>query len=103
MLTFLLNIAFDLVTGSPQKALDAAEALEQTARNPRAQRYRTLAVVLFLLTSVFLLAAAITFTVAPNNILNEILGWTGIACLHFCVFCGLRYAVLNRDTDSSVA
>ncbi len=103
MLTFLLNILFDLATGSSQKGLDAAEALEQTARNPKAQRYRTLAVVFFLLTSAFLLAAAIAFTLAPNNILNEILGWTGIASLHVCVFCGLRYAVLNRDTESPVA
>ncbi len=45
-----------------------------------------------LLTSVFILFAAI----APQSILNEILGWTGIVCFHICVFCGLRYALLNR-------
>ena len=103
MLTFLLNIAFDLVTGSSRQALDAAEALEQPATNPRAQRYRTLAVVFFLLTSAFLVSAAIAFTLAPQNILNEVLGWTGIVCLHLCVTCGLRYAVLNRKSHSPIA
>ncbi len=99
MLTLLLNIALDLLTGSSRKAIDAAEALEQPATNAKAQRYRTLAVVFFLLTSAFLLSAAIAFTLAPQNILNEVLGWTGIVCLHLCVVCGLRYAVLNRRPD----
>ena len=103
MLSFLINIAFDLVTGSSRKALDAAEALEQTARNPKAQRFRTLAVVFFLLTSMLLASAAIAFSSAPNNIADELLGWTGIACLHVSVFCGLRYAVHNRNTNSPVA
>ena len=98
MLALLLNIAFDLVTGASRKALDAAEALEQPAWNTKAQRWRTFAVGFFFLTSIFLLAAAIAFTLAPKNIVNEILGWSGIVCLHVCVVCGLRYAVLNGES-----
>ena len=104
MFTFLLNIALHLLTGSTQKVFAAAEALGKPAATPTAQRYRTWAVVFFFLTSAFLLSAAIAFTLAPQNVLNEVLGWTGIVCIHVCVFCGLRYAVLNRtDDDAPVA
>ncbi len=95
---FLFNIVFDLATGSTQKALDAVEALEKPSASPAAQRYRTAAVVLFLLTSAFLVSAAIAFTIAPQNVIHEILGWTGIVCIHACVFFGLRYAVINASS-----
>lgn len=100
MLTVLLNIVFGLISGSASKALDAAEALEQTATNPISQRFRTSAILFFLLTSVFVVAAGVAFLLAPKNIANEILGWTGIACLHASAFCGLRYVALNRQSDS---
>ncbi len=96
MFWFFFNIALDLATRSTQKALYAAEELEKPAASPVAQRYRTGAVVLFLLTSALLVCAAIAFTVAPQNVIHEILGWTGIVCLHLCVLCGLRYSTVNR-------
>lgn len=98
MFWFMVNIALDVVTGSGQKGLAAAEALEKPAISSAAQRYRTAAVILFLLTSAFLFSAAIAYTIAPHIVINEILGWTGIVCLHACVLCGLRYAVVNSAT-----
>lgn len=104
MFTFVLNIALILITGATQKALAAAEALGKPAVTPAAQRYCTWAVVFFILTSAFLLCAAIGFTSAPQNVLNEIVGSTGIVCVHVCVFCGLRYGVLNHvEDDGAVA
>lgn len=97
MFWFFLNIALDLVTGSTQKALDATAALEKPALSPRAQRYRTGAVVLFLITSALLVGAAISFTIAPGNVINEVLGWTGIGCLYLSVLCGLRYSAVNGN------
>ena len=96
LLTILFNIVTDLVTGSSQESLDAVDALEKPAISPIAQRYRTAAVVFFLCAAAFLFSAALAFAIGPQNVLNEILGWTGIVCLYICVLCGLRYSAINR-------
>jgi hypothetical protein len=50
------------------------------------------------------LAAALTDWFLQNRFVSEILGWSGIMCLQFCVVCGVRYARVNdaSQTNSSV-
>jgi hypothetical protein len=74
----------------------ATEALERPPSCPKAQRYRSAAFLLFMATALLLLSAAIVFVVAGPIFASELLGWGGVAALHACVLCGLRYERLNR-------
>jgi hypothetical protein len=88
------------VTNPGWKIPKAAEALERPAASPEAQRYRTAAVYFFLAMAVLTLSAAIVFVVAGPVFASDVLGWSGVACFHLCLFCGLRYGALNRRAES---
>lgn len=93
---FLVSILVDLMTGESSRRLRAAEAFETPPMGPSARRYRAVALGLLMAASTLLLAAALVDTVAGDRPLGEWCGWSGIACLQGCVFCGLRYAAVNR-------
>jgi len=97
--SFLFSTLFDLITGSAKQRLDAAEAFEAPPANPVAQRYRTIAFCFFMATSALLLSAALVDWFFNMRLVGEILGWSGIVCLHVCVICGIRYAVVNGATS----
>jgi len=54
---FLLSMLFDLINGSTKRRMDAVEAFGTPPANPTAQRYRTIALCLFVTASMLLLAA----------------------------------------------
>ena len=92
-----LLATFRNVAGS---ALAAAEALGVAPRNQTARRYRTAATWLFVGSSGLLLSAAFVHMAwGLNSILGEAIGWSGVALLQACVFCGLRYPYVNVDLD----
>ena len=95
MLTLFLGILLDLVTGSTQRVLNAAEALEKPPVSALARRYRIGAVAFFFFTSLLLCTAAIAFTIDAQSLVHEFLGWTGIGCLHVSAYCAIRYESLN--------
>jgi hypothetical protein len=95
MASFLFSIFVDLITGTSKQRLAAAEAFGAAPINPAARRYRLVALSLFLASAVLLLAAAVSDSVAGVRQLSEVFGWSGIACLQLCVFCGIRYAIVN--------
>jgi hypothetical protein len=77
----------------------AAEALERPAATPEAKGYRVAAVWFFFAMAALMLSAAIVFVVAGPVVASDVLGWSGIACLQLCLFCGLRYGALNRRAE----
>ncbi|TWU50675.1 hypothetical protein Poly51_39680 [Rubripirellula tenax] len=95
MLTFLLAIAVDLLTGSTRKALEAVESFERPPVSPSTRWLRTTALLFFLLASGCLLSAGVIFALNPNNVANEFVGWTGVVCLHVCLLCAFRYSYVN--------
>ena len=92
MIQFLLHII------ATKTRLAAVEAFGRPPRTQGGRRWRMLALALFVAASVLMLAAGLTFVVGRRSALSETLGWSGVACLQLCVVCGLRYAVVNRDT-----
>lgn len=100
MSSFFFGIIVDLLTGASRTCLKAAEAFETPPRTPQASRCRGVALTLFMTSAGLLLAAALTFVLAPQKALNEILGWSGVACLQLCVVCGVRYAIINNAAES---
>lgn len=91
MIDFLLHII------ATKTRLRAVEAFGSPPRTRQARYWRTIALTLFLGASAFMFSAGLTFAVGRCGALSEILGWSGVACIQLCVFCGLRYAVVNRD------
>lgn len=96
---FLLSMLADLLTGASKQRLAAAEAFEAPPISPAARRYRIAALCLFMAASVLLLAAALVDTIAGSRSLSEVFGWSGIGCFQVCVFCGIRYAVVNKQPN----
>jgi hypothetical protein len=94
--SFLLSILADLITGASKQRIAAAEALGAPPVSPAARGYRSVALWLFLASSVLLLGAALADTIAGARSLSEVFGWSGIGCLQVCVFCGIRYASVNK-------
>lgn len=92
MIEFLLHII------ATRTRLAAVEAFGMPPRTRQASHWRMFALALFVAASGLMLAAASTFVVGQRNALSEALGWSSVACLQLCVVCGLRYAVVNRDT-----
>jgi len=97
--TLFLSILADLISGTATQRMDAVEAFEARPLNPTASRYRITAICFFLATSSLFLTAALVHICADARVLGEILGWTGIACVHVCIVCGLRYRIVNRRPD----
>lgn len=85
------------MTGGARQLIRAAEAFEASPRNAAAKRCAAVTLVLFLLTSLLILTAALIDWFTGNRFLAECAGWTGIATLNLCVAGGLRYAVLTHS------
>jgi hypothetical protein len=96
MVSFLLSVLSGLITGSGKRWISAAEAFEAPPANPAAQRYRAVAFYCFMAFSALLLTAALVDTLAKARPVSEVFGWSGIACFQVCVFCGIRYAIVNK-------
>jgi hypothetical protein len=94
--SFLLSILTDLATGASKRRIAAAEAFGAPPISPAARRLRSVALWLFMASSGLLLAAVLADTVAGARSLSEVFGWSGIGCLQVCVFCGIRYASVNK-------
>ena len=93
---FFLGMILCVLTGTTRTWLAAAEAFGAPPRNRIARRCRTVALLLLLATSCLFLSAALVFTVAERPMVGEVLGWSGVACFHLCVACGICYPVVNR-------
>ncbi len=78
-----------------QNIVPAAEALEQPPNTHRMRWQRGVAVALFLLAPVILLAAALVDTVPGNCEICNRLGLGGLVSLHICLVCGVHYGRLN--------
>jgi hypothetical protein len=97
--SFLLSLLANVITGASKRRLAAVEAFEAAPISPAARRYRIAALCLFTASSALLLTAALVDTVVGSRWLSEVFGWSGIACLQVCVFCGIRYAVVNKKPE----
>jgi hypothetical protein len=97
--SFLLSMLADLITGASKQRLAAAEAFEAPPISPAARRYRIAALCLFMAASALLLTAALVDTMAGSRSLSEVFGWSGIGCFQVSVFCGIRYAVVNKKPN----
>ena len=95
--SFFLTMLADLLTGGSKRRLAAAEAFGAPPTCLEARRYLSVALSLFTASSALLLTAALADTVGGSRWLSEVSGWSGIACLQGCVFCGIRYAVVNNE------
>jgi len=93
--SFLLTVLSHLFTGSAKRWIAAAEAFEAPPTNPAAQRYRVIAFCFFMAFAALVLIAALVDTLAKARSVSEVFGWSGIACFQVCVFCGVRYAIVN--------
>jgi hypothetical protein len=82
------------------RMIDAAEAFEAAPTNPTAAFYRNVALYFFLTGAFLLLAAALVDTLANNRTAYEVIGWPGIGCAQVSLFCGLRYATVNKRDES---
>ncbi|HUG92883.1 MAG TPA: hypothetical protein VML55_18725 [Planctomycetaceae bacterium] len=91
----------DLLSGAASQRLDAAEALQSPPSNQKARRYRAAAIGLFLAGAGLFLAASLLYVFGTARTLADVLGWGGVISLQICVFCGVRYAVLNRSVSCS--
>jgi hypothetical protein len=94
----LLSILTKVVAGLGKFWIDAAYALDSPPRTLQARRYRTTATCFFLSGAATLLWAALADVAAGNRPLSEVLGWTGITCLHGSAFCGIRYGQINQNS-----
>tara|TARA_R110002049_G_C9140834_1_gene559609 strand:+ start:1192 stop:1701 length:510 start_codon:yes stop_codon:yes gene_type:complete len=99
MITFLLGMITDIVSGAAATRIRASEAFETPPRNTTARRWAAFALNLFLLTSSLMLGAALVDWFTGRRFLAECLGWTGVACLQLCVVCGVRYAIVNQNVN----
>lgn len=101
MIAFLLNLIWSLAMSLAYRMIGAVEALEKPAVNDEAQRYRTAAVVTLLLAFPFSTGAAIVFNVAPKEeVLFNVLGFTGIVLVGLSLVLGLVYGRVNAVSDS---
>jgi hypothetical protein len=63
----------------------------------RVYRYRISAICFFMAASALLVTSAILYTLADDDRVGDILGWTGVVCLAIAGICELRHAAMNRS------
>jgi hypothetical protein len=103
MFSALLQFLAEIATSPGWHVPRVIESLERPAVSAAAQKYRAVAFCLFMAMAFLFLSAAIVFVVVGPVRANELLGGSGIVAMHACIFCGLRYERLNRESTSSGA
>ena len=95
MIAFFLTVFLDVLTGSSFKMLEAVSSFEKPARNSAAKQTRYVAVALLLFGACCGVTAGILFDVNDPKLIDDVFGWTALACVLACVVCGFRYQYVN--------